>query len=134
MLAGVSGLYFAYALAVRAGLGLGFDVCPFRALTGVPCPLCGLTTSWAAALDGRLDASIAAHPVGLPLLAAWIGFSVMNVQAVVALSTKAGSVQPLPVERIEAWLFEVVRRCQAIALRTIAPAAAMAVAKVACKR
>ncbi|TKV59293.1 DUF2752 domain-containing protein [Nakamurella flava] len=43
-------------------------VCPFRLLTGLPCPGCGLTRSWVFAVHGDLDASLAAHPFGPPLL------------------------------------------------------------------
>lgn len=43
-------------------------ICPFRLLTGLPCPGCGLTRSWVHALHGDIGASLAAHPFGLPLL------------------------------------------------------------------
>lgn len=39
-------------------------LCPFRRLTGLPCPTCGLTRSWSAALHGRLGESVAFHPLG----------------------------------------------------------------------
>ncbi len=41
--------------------------CPFHALTGLPCPGCGLTRSVLALLHGNFAQSIALHPFG-PLL------------------------------------------------------------------
>ncbi len=47
--------------------------CPLRALTGVPCPLCGMSTSVEATLQGDLGQALAANPMGLVAvaLAAW---------------------------------------------------------------
>lgn len=39
--------------------------CPLRALTGIPCPLCGMTTSVTAAVHADLGAAIAANPAGI---------------------------------------------------------------------
>lgn len=39
--------------------------CPLRALTGVPCPLCGMTTSVEATVHLRLDDALAANPAGV---------------------------------------------------------------------
>ena len=44
--------------------------CPVRALTGIPCPLCGMTTSVEATVRGDLTDAFAANPAGPPLLAA----------------------------------------------------------------
>jgi Protein of unknown function (DUF2752) len=44
--------------------------CPLRTLTGVPCPLCGMTTSVAAAVHLRLEEAVAATPAGVALAAA----------------------------------------------------------------
>jgi hypothetical protein len=38
--------------------------CPFRALTGVPCPMCGMTTSVEATLHGHPGSALAANPAG----------------------------------------------------------------------
>lgn len=39
--------------------------CPLRALTGVPCPLCGMTTSVVATVHLRLADALAANPAGV---------------------------------------------------------------------
>lgn len=44
-------------------------LCPMRALTGVPCPFCGMSTSTLAAVRGDVVGSIAANPAGPVLLA-----------------------------------------------------------------
>lgn len=40
-------------------------VCPFRRLTGLPCPGCGLTRSWVYLAHGWWRESLAAHPFGV---------------------------------------------------------------------
>lgn len=53
---------------------LGLPECNFLRLTGVPCPSCGMTTSFALLMHGDVAASLRANPVGtllaLTLLAA----------------------------------------------------------------
>lgn len=45
--------------------------CPLRTLTGVPCPLCGMTTSVEAAVHGHFLVALRANPAGpFALLAA----------------------------------------------------------------
>jgi hypothetical protein len=45
--------------------------CPLRTLTGVPCPLCGMTTSVEDTVGGHLGRALAANPGGvLAVLAA----------------------------------------------------------------
>jgi hypothetical protein len=39
--------------------------CPLRALTGVPCPLCGMTRSVVAAMHGHLLESLRFNPAGI---------------------------------------------------------------------
>ena len=60
-----------------AGMGthsdaLGLPPCNFLQRTGLPCPSCGMTTSWAWASKGHLPASLYVQPMGtvLALLAA----------------------------------------------------------------
>jgi hypothetical protein len=45
-------------------------VCPLRALTGIPCPLCGLTRACVAAVQGHLGTSLAFNPAGVVVLVA----------------------------------------------------------------
>jgi len=43
--------------------------CPLRLLTGVPCPLCGMTTSVEETVHGHLDRAFAASPGGIAAVA-----------------------------------------------------------------
>jgi Protein of unknown function (DUF2752) len=45
-------------------------VCPFRLVTGLPCPACGLTRSWVFAMHGQWSEAITSNAFGLPLLVA----------------------------------------------------------------
>jgi uncharacterized protein DUF2752 len=46
---------------------LGLPACSFLTITGVPCPSCGLTTSFAALAHGEPALAFSANPVGLLL-------------------------------------------------------------------
>ena len=46
---------------------LGLKPCAFRALTGRPCPHCGMTTAFAWWARGRLDRAWRANPAGAVL-------------------------------------------------------------------
>jgi hypothetical protein len=48
---------------------LGLPPCAFSAVTGVPCPGCGLTTSFAHMAHGHIVAAFGAHLMGPPLFA-----------------------------------------------------------------
>jgi hypothetical protein len=72
------GLLFFLGLAARLepardGMGthqqLGLQPCTFRVLFGRPCPSCGMTTSWAYLVRGRVPSALRAN-VGGTLLAA----------------------------------------------------------------
>jgi hypothetical protein len=49
-------------------------LCPFRLVTGLPCPGCGLTRSWVHLAHGEIGAGVAEHPFGLVSLVAVVLF------------------------------------------------------------
>jgi hypothetical protein len=60
---------------------LGMDQCPFALRTGLPCPCCGMTTSFAWLARGNLLASFYIQPMGallglLTILTTWASFYV----------------------------------------------------------
>lgn len=65
-------LLFGFALVVgvagaRAtnGFSNGPVLCPFRLVTGYPCPFCGTTRAVGSLLLGDISASVALNPLGL---------------------------------------------------------------------
>lgn len=44
---------------------ISVTLCPFRGLTGVPCPGCGMTRAVSEVVRGELIASLHHHPLGL---------------------------------------------------------------------
>jgi len=78
--------------------------CPLRTLTGVPCPLCGSTTSVEDAFRGHIVGAIQANPLGLGLVATALFLLVrrprhaLRVPGVVVALTVLGL-----------WLFELHR-------------------------
>jgi hypothetical protein len=59
-------------LAATEATRLGLVLCPFRLLTHVPCPGCGMTHAMLALCRGDLRAALIAHPLS-PFLAAALG-------------------------------------------------------------
>ena len=66
--------------------------CPFRALTGVPCPTCGTTHAAVALLHGHVGAALAANPLAA---VAGIVFVVGGVSAPVWVALR-GPIPQLP--------------------------------------
>jgi Protein of unknown function (DUF2752) len=64
---GAAGAAAAYQAAM-GGTGLWLP-CPLRTLTGIPCPLCGMTTAATGLAAGDLGAAMAANPFVLLLAA-----------------------------------------------------------------
>jgi hypothetical protein len=60
------------ALTSRTGVGLP---CLLRTLTGVPCPMCGMTTAAVALVHGHAGEAVAANPaiLGLAALTVMVG-------------------------------------------------------------
>jgi hypothetical protein len=66
---GVAALLVAGAVVLpRAVVRDSPVICPFRRVTGLPCPACGLTRSWQAAAHLRVTESIGYHPLGAATL------------------------------------------------------------------
>ncbi|MEZ0577543.1 DUF2752 domain-containing protein [Nocardioides sp. MH1] len=72
---GVAGIGVAFLLSPDH-IEDGPVICPFRALTGLPCPGCGLTRSWVYAAHGWWRESFASHPFGLVLVAGILALAV----------------------------------------------------------
>jgi hypothetical protein len=58
------------------------SLCPFRWVTGFPCPGCGLTRSVVAAAHGDLGQALAFHPLGLAILLVLLGLSIAGLRPV----------------------------------------------------
>lgn len=70
--AGASAALFALARASN-GFESGPVLCPFRALTDLPCPLCGTTRSVGNLLLGDFEAALAFNPLGIAFAIALVG-------------------------------------------------------------
>lgn len=81
--AGLAAICVAAAASPDA-VAAGPVLCPFRRLTGLPCPGCGLTRSWSYLAHGRMLESLSKHPFGPMLLAAVIGVAALAVMRRIA--------------------------------------------------
>lgn len=66
---------------------LGFPPCTLVALCGIRCPTCGMTTSWAALVRGRLFEGLAANVGGVLLAIGAIG-SVIGLSSIALLGRR----------------------------------------------
>jgi hypothetical protein len=84
---GAAAASFAYpALSQQTGIGLP---CPLRALTGVPCPMCGMTTAATGLAAGDLDAALAANPFVLVLAGLTVCMAVLMAARAAGLAAPA---------------------------------------------
>jgi hypothetical protein len=100
--AGYVGAFFAAGLALTAlyattGVGLP---CPFRALTGWDCPLCGGTRMGDALLHGEIGAAFEFNPLAL------VGLLILGVLGALWALEAAGG----PAVRLPRTLAEPLRR------------------------
>jgi hypothetical protein len=123
---------FAAAAAAAAALATAFAltphqvengpvVCPFRLLTGLPCPGCGLTRSWVYLAHGDFGAAVRANPFGLVTMAAATALLGAVASAAVRgrpLQSPSSYARPAPVLAVAAaWLAFAVLRVAAVIVR-----------------
>jgi hypothetical protein len=56
----------------------GPSLCPFKLMTGLPCPGCGMTRSVVALLHGDITTSTYYHPLGAPLVLAALALAIVD--------------------------------------------------------
>jgi hypothetical protein len=78
--------------------------CPLRTLTGVPCPLCGMTTSVEATVHGHFLAGLRGNPAGPVLVLAALALLVRRPAGPLRVPTVAVAGLVLGL-----WLFELHR-------------------------
>jgi len=54
------------------------SLCPFKLVTGLPCPGCGMTRSVVTLMHGDLTASLYFHPLGIMLVGLCLGLIVLD--------------------------------------------------------
>lgn len=95
-----AGLCLACTGAVAVGALAGNDaadihgpmLCPFRLVTGLPCPFCGMTRSLLALGRGDPAASVALHPLG-PVVAV---LAIVGLWRFARARARGGVPAPLP--------------------------------------
>jgi hypothetical protein len=63
-----------------AWITAGPSLCPFKVITGLPCPGCGMTRSVVALLHGDLAVSAYYHPLGLPFVLAMLALAIVDAR------------------------------------------------------
>jgi hypothetical protein len=105
-------------IRVDGSIGGVGDVCPFRHLTGLPCPLCGMTRSLLCFFQGNLHASLLWHPLG-PLLGIGIitGFLTLMIPEIRINNLAA----KLPQRFCAVLIFALFMSCWALRLAGVFP-------------
>jgi hypothetical protein len=104
-----TGLRLAGLTMLAAGAALPFAPdhvglpCPLRTATGIPCPLCGMTTSVEAMVRFDLHGALAANPAGPVAVVVAVALLLLRPRAV-RLPLAA-----VPVALLALWLFELHR-------------------------
>jgi hypothetical protein len=107
------GLVFVFYIAVRLDpyengkprrmethLQLGLPPCNFKVMTGLPCPSCGMTTSFALLMHGDLANSLRANAVGT-LLAV---FCLLFIPWALASAVSGRSLFIVSMEKTVTWI------------------------------
>ncbi|NNC93496.1 MAG: DUF2752 domain-containing protein [Acidimicrobiia bacterium] len=78
-------------------------LCPLRAMTGVPCPMCGMTTSVTATTQFDLAGAFSANPAGIVAVVAALYLLVRRPRYVRV------SLPAVLVALVAMWIFELNR-------------------------
>jgi hypothetical protein len=68
--------------------------CPLRTLTGIPCPLCGMTTAATGLVSGDLGTAVAANPFALLLAGFTLVMTVLMVARALGRAPAAAQWSP----------------------------------------
>jgi hypothetical protein len=111
-----AGAAFVYPSVSRA-TGLTAP-CLLRLVTGIPCPMCGMTTAATSLAAGDLHAALAANPFVLVLAGAALAMTVLMAARAAGLAAQAARWGPgrqrlawlvLGVLAVGSWLFQLHR-------------------------
>jgi hypothetical protein len=82
-------------------------LCPFRLMTGLPCPTCGLTRAFCFVAHGRVSESLAFHWFGVPLFLLALVCFIASVWDLVARRDVVGRWWGRFDRRPEAWVWGI---------------------------
>ena len=106
----VAAVLVAGAVVLPGALVRGSPViCPFRRVTGLPCPACGLTRSWQAAAHLRLRDSLGYHPLGAATFLGAVAIALDELDGVPRLTERRDVQLSAGALWIAAWLWRLRR-------------------------
>lgn len=76
--------------------------CPFRFLTGIECPGCGMTRAFVAAAAGDFAGAIHLNPFSIPLLV-WTAVEALHVPVPSALRARSAPFYPVALAVVMVW-------------------------------